>query len=385
MLNKRNLQVSTYTTDPISYRGPADSSEMNYILNSLKINANNCILRTRQTSKKLDDMRKAYTQLNNYITKKIRDLNYQSNKLIDYTSSGIYTSIISMYDYDVVNSGVITNLNTDTLYGQLTLAEDYSWSKITRYTDHLGNQKATPDVKISVGPSGSQTVREHDNDAYNCLDNLNHTLWIENTTYEDQMITLTLPKSLKPKINTLKLDFFPQYSCIIKKIEYYSIKGFWEPLSNYDSDGKSIKLHFSPYDYADQIRITIRPISENDPIIGIGNIDLYLTNYMNNGSAIFKFPEVEKLTITSLDDLVIDHYIDNYSVSNQFNTINPLRVYLDIDGDEYEIPYNVINGSNDLNLDVGTITEKVIKVRFEITEVNLTTPVVKGAVLSYTV
>lgn len=380
MITKRNLQINTYNTDPLSYRGPANSTELNNILNSLKINSLNCILRTRKSDKILNDLKKSYVYMNEYMGAKVRDLESRSYSLIQNAASGLNTSIISFYDQNIINSGIINNLNVDALYGQLSLSEDYSWSKITRYTDQFGDEKPTPDVKIYV----DDILRSTDNDAYNCLDNLSYTLWIENTTYEDHVIKLQLPKSIKPKINSIKLDFFPQYNCIIQNIEYYSIKGFWEEIMHYESDGRSIKLYFSPYDYGDQIKITLRPRSVSNPIIGIGNIDLYLINYINNGNATFKFPEIEKYILTSIDDLIVDYYIDNFVVLNQFSTNNPLKVFLIIDGDEYEIPHSVLARAEKLNFDVGTINQKEISIRFELTEVNLTTPVIKGAQLLYT-
>lgn len=381
MITKRNLTLNTFNTDPITYRGIADSTELNTILNSLKTNAYNCILRSRKTAKKLDNLRNAYVYLNQYMASKMLDLNYKADQILNYSASGLHSSTISMYDYNVTQSGVLSNVKVDTNYGQMTLDIDYSWSKIPKYTDYLGDKKPTPDVKIYV----DDVEKDSTDSAYDCLDSLGSTLWIESTTYEDHVIKFKMPVSLKPKINALKLDFFPQYSCVIKKIEYYSIKGTWEELSNYESDGKSIYMHFNPYDYDDQVRITIKPISDLYPIIGIGNFDLYLINYVNAGSATFKFPELEKLTITSLNNLKVDYYIDNYSTANQFSTNNPMKVYLIIDSDSYEIPYNVINGTNGLNLNVGTITNKEIKIKFDMTEINMTSPVIRGATLIYSV
>ena len=379
MINKRNLQISNISTDSLNYRGPAESAEINTILNTLKMNANTCILRTRKVGKKLDDLRKAYVYLNEYLSSKVLDLNYKTDKLTSYAASGVNASVISCYDYNIINSGIFTNVNADTTYGQLSLNENNTWSKINRYTDYMGDLRSTPDVQIWV----DDVLREQGDIAYNCLDNLSDTLWIESTTYAEHVIKLKLPKSIKPKINSLKLDLFPQYSSIIRNIEYYSTKGTWEAINNFDSDGKSIRLHFAPYDYADQIRITLLPSSRSNPIIGIGNIDLYLINYINTGSAIIKFPELEKLTIQSLDNLNIDYYIDNYTMLNQFSNVNPLKVFLIIDTDEYEIPYNVINGTDKLNLNTGIIDKKEIKLRFELTEINLTSPVINGATLTY--
>lgn len=380
MINKRNLTINTYDTSPLTYRGIVDSTELNDIFNSLKSNALKCVLRTRKTQEKLKDLQNSYIYINKYLSSKVRDLNYQANNLLFNAASGIGTSIISLYDNEIGASGIINSCTLDTNYGQLTLEDDYSWSKITRYDDHLGDKRPTPDVKIYV----DDILRPTDDAAYNCLDSLSDTIWLEHTTYADHVIKFQLPKSIKPKINSLKIDFFPEYNSIIKKIEYYSIKGFWETINNYESDGRSIKIYFSPYDYGDMFRITLFPVSADDPIIGISNVDLYLTNYKNNGTATFTFPNTELFTITSLLDLKIDYYIDNNSLINQFSNSNPLKAFLIIDTDEYELPYTVINGSSNINLNIGEIDHKYIKIRFELTEVNLTSPVIRGAVLSYT-
>ena len=138
------------------------------------------------------------------------------------------------------------------------------------------------------------------------------------------------------------------YNSIIKKIEYYSIKGVWEEIKNYESDGRSIKLYFAPYDYGDQVRITLLPLSSSEPIIGIGNLDLYLINYMNKGVATLKFPSLEQFTITSIDSLKVDHYIDNYAINGLIHngtTLTAVSLGESIpNGDRHQVTVESYNG-----------------------------------------
>jgi len=391
MIEKRNQKISLYNTDPLQYRGTADSGDINEILNNLKSNALKAILRSRKTSERLDSLSKAYFHFTDFFTQRTNDLEYKTGSLIEAAASGLDTSIISMYDNNIVNSGVLNNATADVSFGQLTLSQNYEWSKVTRYTDNFGDLRPTPDLKIFVDDS----LREPNDQAYNCLDSLSDTLWIEDTSFAEHTIRFDFPKGLQPKLNALEVSMFPQYAMRLETAEYLSLNGSWRTINNTSNEGISIKRYFSPNDFADKIRLKVFPLSSTTPLIGLSNFDAFLIDYINNGSAIFEFPEVSKYTISKLDNLIVDFDIDPVALNNQFSTLNPIRVTLNVGGDldaltgltggtNYEIPFEVLNGTSNFSLNTGTITQERIFIQFNLTEINQTTPVVRGAVLNYT-
>jgi len=280
-----------------------------------------------------------------------------------------------------------SNVKRDRLYGQVTLAETSSASKISRYTDAFGERKVRSTVTLtqdSVALNASHPLYWAINGDYD-------RFWIDDTATAEQQTTilLTLPSSLRAEVNNISLIPFPHRASKIISVEYKSPSGFI-PVSGPGTTVNPVRYHFAPGAFDNQVRIILEASditigSDNFGIYGIGHLDVGLSDYASTGTFYSKFTAKGTDTFSS-----ITSFDSNYSLDSTLpiNSVTNPAVTFEIQKIDGTALYN--SSTNIFPLTTadppiavsGSPTELWLKIT--LTEpISRVTPIVRDATLTY--
>ena len=300
MVNNKG-HVLSFVDSPIGENSPLASTVYNSIIDSLKSSVLRCINRTRDINTAVLKMNTALVAENYYMSSKYR----QSQ--ISYSGLPASGALITGYD-PIVNQ---SNTSTDTLTGQVTLATVNKWSKVVRYLDQNGRNRASQDISIAFGPTGSTVVQPVDSDIYSMMDGYADTFWLANVTQgSNYTLTIQFPTSIKPYVDYLSIIPFPAFGFSIQSVYITAVNGTQIMVNDpIESDMGIIDVNFAPVSWGGTLTINL---TAQGSVIGISNLDIGLSDYIDGAASfIYEVPAFQPLSfnaITKLDLTDFDLY-----------------------------------------------------------------------------
>ncbi len=384
---RKTLSVYPDITE-VEYGSAIESSDLNKQLRSIEESALRAILRGRELSSEVSRLQlgviKSYQAMSNFVGS------------LQYIEDGrLYAST-----YDVeTNVSSTSDIFYDTNYGYTSLNPIGSYSKIPRGEKYDG--RVSPQVVIEL----DSVEVEPNSEIYDALDGTNKSFWLEEVTDEQHIIDIHLPPALTKRFNYIELYPFPLYGCTIDSVEYMPFRGgLYEdvtaniyggnPLEN--NKGEAVKLYLSPKEYNGTVRVKVTPL---DGYIGFSNIDIKFLDFDNTSKPGFiPFRGLEGKDDgygITVNELTVDWYFDGPEtmiISDE----TPIRMWLsvgDIDPVAGTFDSTAATFRHPVELaDIRTLTvDKPLTINtgqslvleFQLKEHNVTTPVIRGAKITY--
>lgn len=381
---KKTLSVYPEITE-IEYGSSIESADLNKQLKSIEESALRAILRGRELSSEMSRIQLGVLKSYLAMGKFIGALEYKNDSKLYATT------------YDVkTNRTASSDILYDTAYGYTTLNPIGSYTKIPRGEKYDG--KVSPQVAVEL-----QGVEVEPNaEIYDALDGTHKSFWLENVGTPDlRSIDIYVPPSLTKRFNYIEVHPFPLYGPKIESIQYMPFnnailedvtKGIYggNPLSN--NRGESVKLYLSPKEFNGRIRINVTP--DDDQYIGFSNIDVKFLDFDNtskDGFLIFNgFGQDNDYTI-NIEKVDIDWYFDGPE-SMVLSDSTPIKMWISVGTIADNVFTNDIRYPIDL-ADIRTLTmneqvtverDQELVLEFQLKEHNVTTPVIRGAKITYT-
>lgn len=305
MINNKG-HVLNFGSEPIPENGPLDSSVVNNIFDSLKTSTLRCLNRTRDLSYRLSKFNKALSAENYYLTNVLLQKDIQA-KLDSASKTALITG------FDPIEDGSAYEQNR--LTGQITVAAKNKWSKIVRYKDKDGRNRASKDTYIAFGPTGGILPQPQDSDIYQILDGYSDTFWIADVSPNTQYnLQIQFPTSIKPFIDFIQLVPFPAFSFKLDAV--YVTKADGSRVQVVDAVSSNLGIlstHIKPVSWGGTLDIYFTTNSTTGPgVVGISDIEVGLVDYEeSNASFIIEVPGFQEIPFSYLD------YINLFDVANE--------------------------------------------------------------------
>ena len=310
MLNNKG-HVLAFDDSPISENSPLDSIAYNKIIDSLKTSTLRCLNRSRDLTSNLSKLNKALSAENAFLMSKIND----------YSIPNVSTAKTALITgYDTVEPGYLSNAVQNKLSGQIIIQPLYTWSKVIRYMDKNGRNRASKDISISFGPSdGTVSMQPLDSDIYTILDGYNDSYWLADTVEGQQYtIMIQFPASIKPYVNYLSLIPFPAFGFKLDSVRLLKVDGSYETITTEPSNALGLlDMHFKPISWGGVMEIKV---TAQGNTMGIADLDIGLEDYYQSegdqtpASFVMQIPGFGTDTIAG--GIRYIRYIDNIDLSH---------------------------------------------------------------------
>ena len=327
MLNNKG-HVLAFDDSPIGENSPLDSITYNKIIDSLKTSVLRCINRSRDLTNNMSKLNKALAADNDYLMAKVRSMQIEFPK-------DSKTALVT--GYDQVQPGTLSQAVQSSLSGQLIIKPINKWSKVIRYQDKNGRNRASKDISIAFGPTGSLVTQTVDSDIYNILDGYNDSYWIADTVAgQNYTIRIQFPASIKPYINYFSMIPFPAFGFKLNSVGLNTSNGSYIPLYTDPSQELGIlDMHFKPMTWNGIVEINV---TAQHNVIGIADLDIGLEDYYQSeneqtlSSFIFPIPALTDTTISKITLLDTKDF-DLYGLENDSSYIktDKIKAYLTTD------------------------------------------------------
>lgn len=368
----------------LGYRSQINTKELNEMLRSIEESVLRALLRGTKLQEDTERFNLAVNVAYRGLSSKLSQFSYP----LDGVSDGV--AFCSAYG-QVVDNDATTFKNE--VGGILTLGWNQNNGKLTKVPVYEG--VLSPNIQIYLNGVLQPTT----DPIYNILDKDHSTFWVQETnTTANQTLEIVLPNSINKTFNYVEVVPFPLFGMEIVKIEYLDMQSRTlqlfpnDGLTFYDLHGP-IYLHVAPKEFNNNIKITFKALS-NVNAVGFSSIDVANIDYFNNSSTVFfKFENIKtelngvsvtqiKPTSVSLDfyaDGVLDNSYDKFITEVSLVTSTGA-----IPGDSFGLSKNksqTFNSPPTISLEnPGDLYLKVV-----LNEVNKTTPVFRGARMTYDV
>jgi hypothetical protein len=293
MINNKG-HVLAFDDSSIMENSPLDSITYNKIIDSLKASTLRCINRTRDIAAKVSKFNKALSAENRYLSSLV------AQQHLDYSNLGDKDALVTGFDNPVSQSSLAIN----SLTGQVTINPLHKWSKVVRYQDRTGRDRASRDINISFGPVGNPVALPADHDIYSILDGYADTFWLADVQDKAQYtLRIQFPASIKPYVDYLSLIPFPAFCFKVDSIYLTKADG----TSIQIVDGTSsymgiVDTHFKPISWGGSIEINF---TAQGSVVGISDIDIGLADYEDSiATMVYEVPSYQSLAfnkVVSLD------------------------------------------------------------------------------------
>jgi hypothetical protein len=294
---------------------------------------------------------------------------------------------VNFYEEKPTGLPVDSNVKRDRLYGQVTLAETSSASKIPRYVDAFGDTR----VRGTVSISQDGVTLDSDHPLFWAINGDYDRFWIDDTATPSQQTTLllTLPSSLKSEVNNISIVPFPHRASRIISVGYKTAGGF-VPISSQGTGLNPMRYHFAPGQFSDQIRVVLEASdfvvgSDEFGIWGIGHLDVGLADYASSGTFYSKFTAKGSDTFSTITSFGSNYHIDS---KLPINSVTNPAITFELQKTDGTALYNSSTNvfpltTSDPPIAVsGSPTELWLKVT--LTEpIDRVTPIVRSATLTY--
>lgn len=375
-------------TEDIEYRSNINSKNLNMILKSLEESVLRALMKSTEVERQLGMLNLGATS--SYLALSRSNQIYNSYPQPYNIPSGQYGGVCYATAF-----GDISGVRQDKSVGVVTMdwKENKKLSKIPSYQGVI-----SPTVQIYL----DSVLRPVGDSIYNILDGDTSTIWIEQAASGLHTLELVLPPSTQKTFNYVEVVPFPIFGMEITKIEYYDFQSNLQtiyPLEDnlfYNGSGPLI-MHLTPREFNNTIKITFNVINGLN-VMGFTSIDVGSIDYMNNTNTVYiKFdnvPEVDhnNVSITSIRPVGIDldFYADGVVDDNYNSFISEISLVTSPTtnpNSSLSIPkkrgYQGINTSNASFSVSQPSGPNALYLKVVMNEVNLTTPVIRGAKLDY--
>jgi hypothetical protein len=392
MSDNLNQLLAYPIVDNIEYRSNINSKDLNLMFKSIEESVLRALIKGAE------------------VESKIKTLNLASNSA--YTALGIQNQVYNDYpkpqtipsgEYGGVAFcsafGEISGVRQDQVGGIVTMNwnNNKKLSKIPVY-----NGVVSPNVQIYV----DDILRPVGDPVYSILDGDKSTFWVEQTTSGSHTLELVLPPSTQKTFNYIEIYPFPIFGIEITKIEYYDLQSIKQTIypsvdTNFYNKCGPLILHLAPREFNNTIKITYNVINGIDAM-GFTSIDICSIDYLDTTNTVYlKFeniPEKNYLgnTLTSIRPVSIslDFYVDGVLKKNgdEYDSyITEIKLVTSPDVPTGSINIKRLRDEQTLNISNSsllTVTQSdgspnACYLKVVMNEVNLTTPVVRGAKLNY--
>lgn len=399
-IQNKGLAVFPYIEE-FNYSEQLSSEKLNKQFASLQESVLRALIRSQEINSSLNILESAVTAQSTSITSLYNKLQYTNLT----NTNNIYITSFSNH----IQSN--NNVSYDTAYGYTTLKIDGQFSKIPRSEKY--DNKISPNVTITLNGE----IKPYDSSIYRILDNSLNTLWFEQLSENDLNekgeveLEIQLPPALTKRFNYIRIDPFPLFGFDIVDIqfqdlysEYQSIKenlyGTHKPLGDSGIMATPAKFYISPREYNGSIKIIAKPYTTR--YFGFSNIDIGFTDFNNTSqNFVLQFdgfkatPRPKSIKIT---DVLIDYYFDSSDIISAESLIkskniisaklvigmyDPNTNVLTNTNAVQPIPLIINNKSITINKNITLNANEGIYLDVTFTEFNMTTPVIRGAKLTY--
>lgn len=390
MINSRKTLSVFPDIKELAYSSRLDTSELNKQLRSIEESALRAILRSKEITSELDRIQLGVIKSYQAMAQRYGSLEFEAEDKA-YASA-----------FNVANDKTSdNNVWYDTDYGLVSLNPIGSYSKIPRGEKYDG--KVSPQVTMYL--DGSEI--EQDSEAYDALDGTNKYFWVQEVAVNSQHeIRIDLPPSLTKRFNYIEMFPFPLYGQQVLKVEYQDFRGIrWDVTKDIygtlnpmqSNNGEAIKLYLAPKEFNGSIYITVKASTLG--VIGFSNVDIKFNDFDNTTKSGFlrfdSFDDMTKPKTLTLSKVAVDYYFDGPTAQSLITSNeSPIEVWLqagkEVDG--VLVPTNNWQHRIDLakadtldlnNMSVTLNDGETIFLQFNLTEHNTTTPVIRGAKLTY--
>jgi len=267
MVNNKG-HVLAFDDSPIMENSAIDSKAYNKIIDSLKSSTLRCINRSRDLVSKVTKFNKALSAENSNLISMYNQLNFNYSNLTDKQ--------VLLTGYDTPTNEL--NISSSSLSGNKFISNTSKWSKVVRYKDNYGRDRASKDISIAFGPTGSVVAQPVNSDIYSILDGYRDTFWLADVTDKaTYTLQIQFPTSLKPYVNYLSLVSFPAFGFTIDSVYVTTAKNELVLLNDVVSSELGIvDVQFKPISWGGIIQINMT--ATND-VIGISDLDIGLADY----------------------------------------------------------------------------------------------------------
>jgi len=405
---RRQLSAALYEDDAIGYRDPVSSTETNTILNSLKTSLMRAYLRGQRTSRDLDHLFRAVAYQNIAMNNAVESVNFDYFMTNQVGSSrmvwaNFYNEPAILTEGTPPSDGTNLGCEYETKYGQVILQQTRLSSKIGVITDNLGNTRISSNVAISKGngntPISTSEVTDREDYIYSILDGRGDTFWIDDTTaYTKMALDVSFPVSLTTKANVITIDPFPVRIVNIDSVHYQPLSGSLteipipDIINTDNSHRRPLRMHISPVDFNNQLRIVMSPTKVNDGYVyGLSDIDVQYAEYYPNGHFYhdIKIPEAaDGYVIDNITSFEAYYSMDSTIAQTEYGTNPPIQFQLMTNSSStavYDSTTDVYPLTTSDTAVAGLDGETVIRLKTTMRNTNGATPVLKGFKITYTV
>jgi hypothetical protein len=372
--------------EELDYRGNIDSKQLNSMLKSIEESVLRAILRGTELQEKINRLslgvNSAYRSLESH-----NQIYNQYPKVIDLPE-GEYGGVSFATAFESI-------LGTGRQYKAAGIAT-MNWEdkrKLSKIPVYDG--KVNPSVTIYV----DGILRQPDDPVYNIIDGDPSNFWVEATTSGVHTLELNLPPSISKKFNYLEIIPFPIFGIDITNIQYSDLQSvshsIYPTKDNpfYNKSGPLV-LHLSPREFNNTITITFS-VKSGVNTMGFSLIDIANIDYLDNSSTLIipceNIPQPSKFdhngnpfTGIDISEVFLDFYVDGVIDDKYDSFISEISLMNRQDGSgSFNIklqktrkPQLISAPPADL---VQSSGDNALFLKFVINEVNLTSPVIRGA------
>jgi len=392
--DKKTLAIYPYIEE-IGYADPISSEKLNKQFESLRESVLRAIIRTQEINSTLAVYEEAFN------AQSITLGNYY-NTLAQQLDDNFDIAYITSHDKNIQ----YTNIKYDTAYGFTTLGLVSNYSKIPRMEGYNG--KVSPDVEIYI----NGVKQEFDSDAYRALDGSLKTVWFKQFQPNEQIVfEIVLPQTLTKRFNYIEINPFPVFSYTINKITYENLygvetevtkefQGTYNPITS-TTKCTPIKLYMSPKEFNGIVKIYAT--ADENGYFGFSNLDIGFMDFNNTTSECFMlFNSLINNKITQqlkLNTISTSFYFDAPAADALLKGATPVlearlviaHKVLQPDGSYVITPISQgikldISSGGNINLhnqQIELTENNLLYLHLKFTEHNMTTPVFRGAKLTY--
>lgn len=359
--------------EKLEYRQKIDPDQLNVMLRSLEESVLRSLLKCTEITDQMESL--SLGVYSSYM-----GLAYQDQKINQFLTNT--SGVLFATAFDPISSAVDVpcGRSNDTC-GLLTLNWETArkMSKIPRQDEIV-----SPSVLVYV----DSNLRSSEDSVYNIFNKSNSSFWIESVsnTSTTHTLEIQLPTAINKKFNYIEILPFPLFGIEITQIDYQnelSITNSIYPTDDtvfYTGSGPLI-LHLAPKSFNGTIKIYYT-VKENIGAMGFSNIDVGFIDYNNTDQTSylpFYVPtDLGNVILTNMD---LDFYVDG---TTDFNSvITEIALVTSIGGSNIAVlkPVRTAQTLGNISTD---LSGGVLYLKIKMREKNFTSPVFRGAKLTYT-
>jgi hypothetical protein len=385
----------------VPFRGGASSHRFNQAMGQVETDLSAAYESLLSNNIRLVDLAKTAGYINQATRTRVADLEFLVYMLGYYSTTDKVLGV-SMYNPAGVSEGTSAH---DPIYGELTLPYVANHSKLPIYEDFNGFQRVIPQVSVSVAEEGGAYVaQDRGTTAYNPLDRYLGDAWLleSDTPPSPVNYRVTYPTPTNPAVNMLTVDLIPEGLIKITDLTYTNQQASYVTIPGFTEQLISWRYHFKAVDVLNGIDVELSDINEPIQLVnlsgegkyvyGMSNLMIQYAEHQSTSWAVTQMSADSIEFITSLEASaelntgdgtpVTDAVRIQVYTGDQADWENPSGGDLVYDSNVDAYPYD--SSQTPIDTKVGGVGVGSIWVKWLLTRVQDTTPVVRGIRITYT-